>query len=91
MNSDAKKSIIVRLRRIEGQAGGLLRMVGDERYCAAVLIQIKAVRAALHKVERQILDDYVTRCVARAFTKTGGGAQRYKVEELVESIRRMTR
>jgi DNA-binding FrmR family transcriptional regulator len=47
----AKTAITSRLRQIEGQVGGLIRIVDEDRYCVDVLTQINAVRAALHKVE----------------------------------------
>ena len=91
MHEATRKSVTVRLKRIEGQVGGLLRMVDDDRYCVDVLTQINAVRAALHKVERQILEDHVSHCVANAFAAGDTVEQRHKVHELVETIGRMTR
>ena len=91
MNRDVKKSVTGRLRRIEGQIGGLLRMVEEDRYCVDVMTQISAVRAALHKVEQQILGDHVAHCVAGAFTTGDAEEQKQKVNELVETIGRMTR
>jgi CsoR family transcriptional regulator, copper-sensing transcriptional repressor len=91
MHEAAKRSVAARLRRIEGQVGGLLRMVEEDRYCVEILTQINAVRAALHKVERQILEDHVSHCVAGAFASGNAVEQRHKVEELVETIGRMTR
>jgi DNA-binding FrmR family transcriptional regulator len=49
------------------------------------------VRAALHKVEAEILQDHVSHCVAGAFASGDPVEQRHKVEELVETIGRMTR
>ena len=91
MHEATRKSVIARLKRIEGQVGGLLRMVDEDRYCVDVLTQINAVRAALHNVERQILEDHVSHCVADAFATGDAVAQRHKVQELVETIGRMTR
>jgi DNA-binding FrmR family transcriptional regulator len=91
MHESTKKSIAARLRRIEGQVGGLLRMVAEDRYCVDVLTQINAVRAALHKVEKQILEDHVSHCVADAFASGNAAARRRKVAELVETVGRMTR
>ena len=91
MHEAAKAGIITRLKRIEGQVGGLLRMVDEDRYCVDVLTQINAVRAALHKVEEQILRDHVSHCVAGAFTSGDVNEQRHKVEELVATVGRMTR
>ena len=46
MHEAAKAGVITRLKRIEGQVGGLIRMVDEDRYCVDVLTQINAVRAA---------------------------------------------
>ncbi len=91
MRDATKTEVIKRLRRIEGQVGGLSRMVEYDRYCVDVLTQINAVRAALHKVEEKILHDHVSHCVADAFTAGDAAEQRHKVEELITTIERMTR
>jgi len=66
-------------------------MVEDDRYCIDVLTQINAVRAALHKVEAEILRNHVAHCVADAFTSGDVDGQRQKIEELVDTMGRMTR
>ncbi|MDA8253091.1 MAG: metal-sensitive transcriptional regulator [Rhodospirillales bacterium] len=91
MHTTIRKAVAARLKRIEGQVGGLLRMVDQDRYCVDVLTQIAAVRAALHKVEEQILRDHVSHCVADAFASGDVADQRHKVEELVGAVGRMTR
>ena len=91
MHDAARQKVIQRLKRIEGQVGGLLRMVDDNRYCIDMLTQISAVRAALHKVEEEILRDHLSHCVADAFSSGSVTDQRHKVEELVQTLGRMTR
>jgi DNA-binding FrmR family transcriptional regulator len=91
MHDATRAAVISRLKRIEGQVGGLLRMVDEDRYCVDVLTQINAVRAALHKVEEQILRDHVSHCVAGALASGDVIEQRHKVEELIATIGRMTR
>ena len=91
MNVTAKAAVAARLKRIEGQVGGLQRMVEDDRYCVDILTQINAVRAALHKVEEQVLRDHVSHCVADAFASGDALDQQHKIEELVTTIGRMTR
>lgn len=91
MHEATKSEVTKRLRRIEGQVGGLLRMVEYDRYCVDVLTQINAVRAALHKVEERILRDHVAHCVADAFASGDATDQRHKVEELITTIGKMTR
>lgn len=91
MHGATKKTVAARLARIEGQVRGILRMVEEDRYCVDVLTQISAARVALHKVEAEILKDHVAHCVAGAFSTGDAVDQRHKVEELVETIGRMTR
>ena len=91
MHDATRAAVVTRLKRIEGQVGGLLRMVDEDRYCVDVLTQINAVRGALHKVEEQILRDHVSHCVADAFATGDVIEQRHKVEELIATIGRMTR
>ena len=68
-----------------------MRMIEEDRYCVDILTQIHAVRAALHKVEEQVLRDHVAHCVADAFSSGDVLDQRQKVEELIGAIGRMTR
>ena len=91
MRDAAKSEVLGRLRRIEGQVGGLLRMVEEDRYCVEVLTQIDAVRAALHRVSEHVLRDHVSHCVADAFATGDPLEQRRKVEELIAAVGKMTR
>ncbi len=91
MQQNTKTSVLQRLSRIEGQVRGIAGMVEGDRYCVDVVTQISAVRAALHKVEEEILRDHVTHCVAEAFASGDVDQQRNKLEELVGTIGRMSR
>jgi DNA-binding FrmR family transcriptional regulator len=91
MKQPAKASVLKRLSRIEGQVRGIAGMVDDDRYCVDIVTQVSAVRAALHKVEEEILRDHVSHCVAQAFSSGDAAAQRDKLEELVDTIGRMSR
>jgi DNA-binding FrmR family transcriptional regulator len=62
-----------RLRRIEGQARGLQRMVDDERYCIDILTQVKSLKAALDRVALLLLEDHIEHCVTDA-VQAGDGA-----------------
>ena len=56
MQNDRKTKLTKRLARVEGQVRGLQRMIGEDRYCIDVVTQISAVRAALLKVEQEVLE-----------------------------------
>ncbi len=77
-----------RLRRIEGQVRGLARMVEEERYCVDILTQLRAARAALRRVEEAVLRDHVEHCVAQALRSGDRGAQKEKVDELLDVLGR---
>jgi DNA-binding FrmR family transcriptional regulator len=91
MQRDAKTSCLKRLGRIEGQVRGLGRMVEDDRYCIDIVTQISAVRAALRRLEEEILRDHVAHCVEHAIAAGNKADQREKVAELMDVIGRADR
>ncbi len=91
MQDGTKKSCGKRLSRIEGQVRGIARMLVEDRYCIDVVTQISAVRAALRKVEEEILRDHVGHCVESAINSGDASEQRRKVAELVQVMSRSNR
>ena len=91
MQSDAKASCLKRLGRIEGQVRGVARMVGEDRYCIDIVTQISAVRAALRRLEEEVLRDHVAHCVEHAIAAGSKAEQRRKVAELMDVISRSDR
>jgi len=86
-----RASTLRRLGRIEGQVRGLARMVEADRYCIDIVTQISAVRAALRRVEEEILRDHVGHCVAHAIASGDKADQRRKVAELMDVMGRASR
>jgi CsoR family transcriptional regulator, copper-sensing transcriptional repressor len=91
MRQDIKASCQKRLNRIEGQVRGLAKMVDDDRYCIDIVTQISAVRAALRRVEEEILRDHVAHCVEHAISSGDKADQRRKIAELMEVVGRADR
>src|SRR5580765_3760902 len=91
MRRQAKASSLKRLNRIEGQVRGLARMVEADRYCIDIVTQIGAVRAALRRVEEEILRDHVAHCVDHAIKSGNKADQRRKVAELMDVMGRAAR
>lgn len=91
MEANAKGSVLKRLLRIEGQVRGLARMVEEDRYCIDLVTQISAVRAALRRVEEEILRDHVAHCVENAIASGNKTEQRRKVAELMDVLGRAAR
>lgn len=91
MRQDIKTSCQKRLNRIEGQVRGLTKMVEEDRYCIDVITQIAAVRAALDRVEEEILGDHVAHCVEHAIQSGNKSEQRKKIAELIDVFGRSRR
>jgi DNA-binding FrmR family transcriptional regulator len=86
MDERIKKSQLARLSRIEGQARGVSRMIEEDRYCIDIINQVRAVRAALDKVEQEILRDHLQHCVAHAFHAGSERDRQIKIDELLEVL-----
>src|SRR3979490_1734264 len=91
MQTEAKASCLKRLGRIEGQVRGLSRMVEEDRYCIDIVTQVSAVRAALRRLEEEILRDHVGHCVEHAIAAGKKTDQRRKLAELMDVIGRADR
>lgn len=82
---ESLRRIVNRLSRIEGHIRGIKSMVQESRPCPDVLVQIAAVRGALDRVARLILDEHLTECVARAAKQ---GQIDTEIEELKAALDR---
>jgi DNA-binding FrmR family transcriptional regulator len=83
-----KAKLLNRLSRIEGSVRGIAKMVEGDRYCIDVLTQIQAVRAALAKVESEMLKAHLGHCIEGAIARGDADDQRAKARELIELLER---
>jgi DNA-binding FrmR family transcriptional regulator len=79
-----------RLRRIEGQARGLQRMVEEEQYCIDILTQVSAMTRALQSVAIGLLEEHLSHCVVDAASRGGPEAEE-KIREASDAIGRLVR
>jgi DNA-binding FrmR family transcriptional regulator len=86
-----KEALLKRMRRIEGQARGVEKMIAEDRYCIDILTQIAAVSTALEAVAFKILDDHVNHCVTRALASGDEAVAAEKSKELLEAVHRFAR
>lgn len=84
-SEESLRRIVNRLSRIEGHIRGIKVMVQESRPCPDVLVQVAAVRGALDRVARIILDEHLTECVARAAQE---GNIEVEIEELKAALDR---
>jgi DNA-binding FrmR family transcriptional regulator len=86
----AKDDYLKRLRRIEGQARGLQRMVEEEQYCIDILTQVSAMTKALQSVALALLDEHMAHCVVDA-AREGGPEAELKLKEASDAVARLVR
>ncbi|MDX2232599.1 MAG: metal-sensitive transcriptional regulator [Leptolyngbyaceae cyanobacterium bins.349] len=84
-SEESRRQIVNRLSRIEGHIRGIKSMVQENRPCPDVLVQVAAVRGALDRVARIILDEHLTQCIARAASE---GNMQAEIEELKAALDR---
>lgn len=85
-----KDRYLARLKRIEGQARGIHRMIDEENYCIDILTQISSITSALNNVALSLLDDHMRHCVVRAAQADGPEAEE-KLAEAADAIARLVR
>lgn len=84
-NQESLRRIVNRLSRIEGHVRGIKTMVQQNSPCPDVLLQIAAVRGALDKVARIVLDEHLTECIGRAAKE---GDIQVEIEQLKAALDR---
>ena len=82
---EQKKSLLNRLRRIEGQIRGIQAMIERDAYCNDILIQSSAVSAAVNAFNKEILASHIHGCVVRDIREGKDGI----VDELVATIQKL--
>lgn len=80
-----KPSLLARMRKIEGQARGIQRMIEDDRYCIDIVQQVTALSAATDEVALLILEGHIEGCVADAIREQHGETH---IKELMATIRK---
>ena len=77
-----------RIRRISGQLSGVERMINEGRYCPDILMQTRAISAALRGLEASLLERHIKHCVQGAFASQDEAERELKVTELIEIFKK---
>jgi len=80
-----KDSLLTRMKKIEGQAKGIQRMLEDDRYCIDIVQQLTALAAAVDEVSLLILENHIEGCVVDAIRDQHGEGH---IKELMGAIRK---
>lgn len=88
MERSVSEKVLKNLNRIEGQVRGIAKMVEEDRYCIDIVTQIEAARAALARIESDLLRQHLGHCVHRVMNAKNASEQEKVIEELVGVFRR---
>jgi len=81
-------AVMNRLKRIEGQVRGLMKMIEDDKSCEEILIQISSVKSALHKTGQVILEGHLHHCVLDGIRQ---GREEETINKLSSAIEQFSR
>lgn len=83
---------LIRINKISGQIDAIKKMISDNRYCPEIMMQLRAVRAAIKSVEANILQNHLAACFTNALKqnsdKTDKTAQDLKIKEITDLFKR---
>ena len=80
-----KEALVTRMRRIEGQAKGIEKMIEEDRYCIDIVQQLSALSSAADEVALIILQNHVEGCITDAIREQRGDDY---IKELLATIRK---
>ena len=83
--SQNKLALVNRMKKIEGQAKGIQKMIEDDRYCINIVQQLTALTAAVDNVSLLILESHIEGCVTNAINHEEGEGH---IKELMTTIRK---
>jgi DNA-binding FrmR family transcriptional regulator len=62
-NASVKTDLLKRVRRVEGQARGIAKMIEEDRDCGEILQQLAAIRSAAHRATVTLVKAYAAECM----------------------------
>jgi DNA-binding FrmR family transcriptional regulator len=80
-----KPVLSTRMKKIEGQARGIRKMIEEERYCVDIVQQLTALSSAIDEVSLRILESHIEGCVVRAMRHE---SSQWQIKELMATIRK---
>ena len=78
---------VSRLNRISGQIRGITKMVEEQRYCNDILIQIRAVKAALSAIEVNVIEQHMNKCLGEAVKANDQEESKIILQEVIDLLK----
>ncbi len=76
-------ALLPKMNRVEGQVGGLKKMIEEKRYCPEIIQQVRATRKALASIEASLIESHIRCCVQKSFRGKSEEDKDEKIEEVI--------
>lgn len=83
-DQDVVNDLIRRMRKIEGQARGIVKMLEEGRECEAVLMQLAAMKAGINKVGMKALGCQLGKVMSQEIVEGGDGSE--ALEQMMDTF-----
>jgi len=83
MNEKQSQAVSSRLKKIEGQVRGIVKMIENRRYCIDVLSQTRAIVSGIRKVEDIIMYQHLQTCVVDSMKSENKEDKDQKIDEIM--------
>lgn len=80
------KEHIIKINRILGQIVAIKKMIEENRYCVDILMQLKAARGAITRVQKDVLQTHMQHCVTDAITSRDRQKTDIKIKEILHLL-----
>lgn len=91
LTPEARKNVLTRLKRIEGQLAGVRRMVESDKYCVDILTQMAAAQGAIGGAAKVVLGSHLETCVSRTMGSDDAAQKQRHIEELLDVFAKFAR
>lgn len=85
MQTEVRRKVIARFKRIEGQIRGVQRMIEEEADCGEILNQIAAIKSAVHHAGVIMFENHAQECIAKSLEE---GGRQQSFDEIVRVMGR---
>ena len=87
VNAEEVKQILTRLKTVRGHISGVERMIEEEKSCEEILLQLVAIRAAVHKTSVIVAQRYASSCLIDAIDQ--GDDRKEALNKAIETLMKL--
>ncbi len=87
VDSEEVKQILTRLKTVRGHIAGVERMIEEDKGCEEILLQLVAIRSAVHKTSVIVAQRYASSCLIEAIDQ--GDDRQGALNKAIETLMKL--